>query len=201
MESSMARPREFDRDEALAKARDVFWATGYEGTSIADLVTVLGLAPARLYAAFGSKEDLFREAVALYEAKEGGFVARALAEEPSARNAVSRMLDDAIELYTRPGRPRGCLVVSAATSSALENDAVREFLAQRRRAQETLIVERVRRAVSDGELPRGTDPEALGSAISALLIGVSMQARDGASKQKLRAICTYSISAFFGEIS
>jgi AcrR family transcriptional regulator len=114
----MARPREFDRDEALAKARDAFWATGYEGTSVADLVTKLGLAPARLYAAFGSKEDLFKEAVALYEAKEGGFVARALAEEPSACRAVIRMLNDAIELYTRPGRPRGCLVVSAATSSA-----------------------------------------------------------------------------------
>jgi AcrR family transcriptional regulator len=197
----MARPREFDRDEALAKARDAFWATGYEGTSVADLVTLLGLAPARLYAAFGSKEDLFREAVALYEAKEGGFVARALVEEPSARKAVARMLNDAIELYTRPGRPRGCLVVSAATSSALENDAIREFLAERRRAQETMIVERLRHAVSDSELPKGTDPEALGSAISALLIGLSMQARDSASKQKLRAMCNYSISAFFGDAS
>jgi AcrR family transcriptional regulator len=198
MENSMARPREFDRDEALAKARDAFWATGYEGTSIADLVTILGLAPARLYAAFGSKEELFREAVALYEAKEGGFVARALVEEPSARKAVTRMLNDAIELYTRPDQPRGCLVVSAATSSALENDVVRTFLAERRRAQEVSIVERLRQAVSDGELPKETDPEVLGSAIAALLIGISMQARDGASKQKLQAMCTYSISALFG---
>lgn len=193
----MARPREFDRDEALAKARDAFWATGYEGTSVSDLVRILGLAPARLYAAFGSKEDLFREAVALYEATEGGFVARALAEEPSARKAIARMFDDAIELYTRSNRPRGCLVVSAATSSALENDAVRAFLAERRRAQEVSIVERLRQAVGNGELPKEVDPEALGSAVAALLIGISMQARDGASRQKLRAMCAYSLSAFF----
>jgi chorismate mutase len=96
-------------------------------------------------------------------------------------------------------RPRGCVVASVATSSALENDAVRTFLAERRRAQETSIVERLRQAASDGELAKETDPEVLGGAIAALLIGISMQARDGASKQKLRAMCTYSISAFFGD--
>jgi hypothetical protein len=98
-------------------------------------------------------------------------------------------------------RPRGCLVVSAATSSALDNDAVRTFLAERRRAQETSLVERLRQAVSDGELPKETDPEVLGGAIAALLIGISMQARDGASKQKLRAMCVYSIPALFGDAS
>ena len=60
------RPREFDRDEALAKARDAFWKRGYEGVSMSDLVAILDLASSRIYAAFGSKEDLFREAVALY---------------------------------------------------------------------------------------------------------------------------------------
>ncbi len=191
----MARPREFDRDKALAKARDAFWITGYEGTSISDLVATLGLAPARIYAAFGSKEDLFREAVALYEANEGGFVGRALAEEPTALAAIIRMLDDAVQTYTRQGQPRGCLVVSAATSSAVENEAVREFLAERRRAQEASIIERLRRAVRDGELPDGTDPDVLGSAVAALLIGISMQARDGASRKRLKAMCAFSAAA------
>lgn len=196
----MARPRQFDRDEVLAKARDAFWATGYEGTSISDLVTILGLAPARLYAAFGSKEDLFRETVTLYEANEGGFVARALVEEPTARAAITRMLDDAVKIYTRPGRPRGCLVVSAATSAALENQAVREFLAGRRRAQEASIVERLRRAVSDGELPEETNPEVLGSAVAALLIGISMQAREGASRDRLKDMCAFSAAALFEKL-
>ena len=127
----MARPREFDRDEALAKARDAFWTRGYEGTSMADLVSELGIASARIYAAFGSKEDLFREAIGLYEVKEGGFVDRALAQEPTARLAVARMLREAVETYTRPGKPWGCMVVTAATNCAAENSRVQEWLAER----------------------------------------------------------------------
>ena len=71
------RPREFDRDLALQQAMLAFWKQGYEGTSMADLVAATGLASARLYAAFGSKQDLFREAVARYEAGDGAFVWRA----------------------------------------------------------------------------------------------------------------------------
>ncbi|MFS4517744.1 TetR/AcrR family transcriptional regulator, partial [Delftia tsuruhatensis] len=67
------RPREFDRDQALERAMLAFWRRGYEGTSMADLVQALGIASARIYAAFGSKQDLFREAVQHYEAGDGGF--------------------------------------------------------------------------------------------------------------------------------
>lgn len=193
----MARPREFDRGEALAKARDAFWARGYEGTSIADLVTALGLAPARLYAAFGSKEALFREAVALYEAEEGSFAARALAGEGSARHAVARMLADAVDTYTRPGRPLGCLVVSAAASSAAENDAVRRFLADRRQAQTASIIDRLQRAVADGELPIGTDVQTLGDAVATLLNGIAVKARDGHPKARLDAMCDLVMAALF----
>lgn len=194
----MARPREFDRDVALATAQEAFWAQGYEGTSISDLVSALGLAPARIYAAFGSKEELFREAVALYEANEGSFVATALAQESTARQAVTRMLSDAIEIYTRPGKPKGCLVVSAAVSSAPQNDAVREFLSQRRCAQEALIADRLKRARNDGDLSPATDADALATTISTLLVGISMKARDGASRERLQKMSTFAVAAMFG---
>ena len=101
------RPREFDRDAALASARDLFWERGYEGVSISDLIERLGLASARIYAAFGSKEDLFREAIKHYENGEGGFVDRAFAEEPTVVGSIERMFRDAIDLYTRRTGPRG----------------------------------------------------------------------------------------------
>ena len=89
---------------------------------MADLVETLGVASARIYAAFGSKEDLFREAVKLYESREGGFADRALAEEPTAIGAIERMLRDGVELYTRRQGPRGCMVVSSATNCSSENE-------------------------------------------------------------------------------
>ena len=182
------RPREFDRETALLKARDAFWARGYEGTSMADLVAALGLASARIYAAFGSKEDLFREAVELYEAKEGGFAARALAEEPTARRAIERMLREAVDVYAAPGNPRGCMVVSAATNCTNENDAVMRWLAEHRRARTKSIVDRLRQAAKEGELDPETDVAALGDYFAALLHGLSVQARDGVPRKRLLAL-------------
>lgn len=189
------RPREFDRDQALEKAQDAFWARGYEGTSMADLVSALGIASARIYAAFGSKEELFREAIGLYEANEGGFTTRALAEEPAARRAIERMLREAVETYTRPGRPPGCMVVSAATNCAVENDRVQDWLAQHRRARTISIVERLNEAVRDGELKPDTDAWALGDYYATLMHGLSVQARDGVPKKRLHDLITVAMLA------
>lgn len=189
------RPREFDRDEALERARDAFWARGYEGTSMADLVAALGIASARIYAAFGSKEDLFREAIEHYEAHEGGFATRALEAEPTARGAIERMLRDAVEIYTRPRKPLGCMVVSAATNCASENDAVLQWLAEHRWARTRAVIDRLRKAVVDGELKPDTDVEALGDHIAAVLHGLSVQARDGVPQQRLLALIPPALQA------
>jgi AcrR family transcriptional regulator len=189
------RPREFDREKALLKARDAFWARGYEGTSMADLVSALGLASARIYAAFGSKEDLFREAVQLYETKEGGFATRALVEEPTARRAIERMLCEAVDVYAAPGNPRGCMVVSAATNCTRENDAVMRWLEEHRRARTKSIVDRLRRAAREGELDPETDVAALGDYFAALLHGLSVQARDGVPRKRLLALIRLALQA------
>lgn len=181
------RPREFDRYAALAKARDAFWSRGYEGVSMADLVETLGIASARIYAAFGSKEKLFQEAVALYDEGEGGFATRALAEESTAARAIERSLREAIETYTGKDRPKGCMVVSAATNCAAENDGVREFLADYRRRRTASLVERLERAVTQGELRPETDAQALGDYYATVLHGFSVQARDGVSQKRLMA--------------
>lgn len=181
------RPREFDRDKALENARDAFWARGYEGTSMADLVAALGIASARIYAAFGSKQDLFREAVELYEAGEGGSATRALAEAPTARQAIEKMLFEGIEICTRPGRPRGCMVVSAATNCAAENDEVLNWLAERRLVQTECIVARLKRGIGDGELKPDTDTQMLADYFATVMRGLSVQARDGVSRARLLA--------------
>ena len=188
------RPREFDRELALAKARDAFWERGYEGVAMSDLVAALGIASARIYAAFGSKEELFREAIALYVEGEGGFATRALAEETTVRGAIERMLREAVQLYTRSGRPQGCMVVSAATNGSLQNDAVVVWLGEHRSARTKSIIDRLRVALKAGELKAGTDVVALGDLYATLLHGLSVQARDGVSKARLLAMITPALA-------
>jgi AcrR family transcriptional regulator len=181
------RPREFDKDAALVKARDLFWSRGYEGVSMADLAEELGLASARIYAAFGSKEELFRETVALYESQEGAFADRALAEEPTVVRAIERMFLAAIDLYTRKQGPRGCMVVSAAMNCTDQNEAVKEWLASHRRARTASIVNRLHKAVKNGELSGGIEADSLGDLYAAALHGISIQARDGVTRKRLLA--------------
>jgi AcrR family transcriptional regulator len=181
------RPREFDRDDALKRIQAAFWTRGYEGTSMADLVEATGLASARLYAAFGSKDAMFRAAVERYEREEGGFADRALVEEPTAGQALERMLRDAVDVYTSP-QPRGCMVVSAATNCSSDNDAVREWLERHRKQRTRSITARLRSAVTTGELRSDTNAQALGDAFAALLHGLSVQARDGVPRRRLLAL-------------
>lgn len=179
------RPREFDKQQALRKAMRLFWEHGYEGTSMSALVSALGIASARIYAAFGSKQQLFEEAVALYESAEGGFADRALAL-PDIHQALAHMFEDAISTYTRVDEPRGCLVVSAASGVAPDNLAVQQWLSGHRRQRTESIIERLRQARDQGQLPADTQVEALGHFYATFLHGISVQARDGVPAHDLR---------------
>jgi AcrR family transcriptional regulator len=189
------RPREFDRDQALARARDAFWRRGYEGVSISDLVSLLGLASSRIYAAFGSKEDLFREAVSLYRSAEGGAPVRALKAAPTLREGIEAMLRTAIMTYTQPGRPRGCMVVTSATNCSSENDSVMKWLAECRRERDRAILDRLNAAAAGGEIIARADTRTLADHFGAVMSGLSVQARDGLSRDRLLALIPAAIAA------
>ncbi|OKO84618.1 TetR family transcriptional regulator [Bradyrhizobium sp. NAS80.1] len=190
------RPRAFDREQALRSARDAFWERGYEGTSMADLISAMNISSASIYAAFGSKEALFREAVADYDANDGGFASRALTEEPTTRAALRRMLVDAVTLFTRPGKPRGCMVVLSAPRCAKENEGVSDWLSVQRRARHAAIVRRIREARDYGEIKPEADPEVLADFYTTFLQGLSVQARDGFSKKQMMASIDSAMQVF-----
>ncbi|HEX6418572.1 MAG TPA: TetR/AcrR family transcriptional regulator [Acidimicrobiales bacterium] len=190
------RPRSFDRQQALRRAMEVFWAHGYEGASLSELTSAMGINSPSLYAAFGSKEQLFREAVRLYDATEGAATTRAMAEEPTARAAVEAMLRDNVEAYADPATPRGCMVVLAAATGAVASTEVQEFLAENRRQTLAVLGERIERGIHDGDLPPGTDAQGVAAFYVTILQGLSIQARDGASRARLHAVVDGAMAAW-----
>jgi AcrR family transcriptional regulator len=181
------RPRGFDRDIALRRAMEVFWELGYDGASMSDLTTAMGINSPSLYAAFGDKEALFRAAVELYCRSEGSHTARALREQPTAYAAIEAMLRDNIATYTDPGLPNGCMVVLAGATYATRTASVREFLTRARGRTTADIRARLDRGVIDGDLAPDADTASLAMLYSTVLYGLSIQARDGVSPGELSA--------------
>ncbi|MEU5235252.1 TetR/AcrR family transcriptional regulator [Streptomyces lydicus] len=190
------RPRSFDRETALEQAVRSFWEQGYEATSISDLTRAMGISAPSLYAAFGDKRALFDEVVAEYGRLYGGFISRAVAEEPTARRGVERALREAAAEYTAPGRPRGCLVISAALNISPASAEVAASLREMRRSNLREIASAVRADVAAGELPADTDAEALADYVGAVIQGISQQARDGAERTALEAVVELAMRAW-----
>lgn len=180
------RPRAFDRDEALARAAETFWKLGYEGASIVDLTTAMGITPQSLYAAFNSKADLYREALTRYVDTRGGFAGKALAEEPTAQAAFTRLLREAAAEYCRDDQPRGCMLLTGALTCG--DDAIAGHAAELRAKVLQMFWERLARGVRDGDLKADTDAASLARYLQAVLQGMALQARDGAAEPELRAI-------------
>ncbi|MCP2342703.1 TetR/AcrR family transcriptional regulator [Actinomadura rupiterrae] len=191
------RPRTFDPDTALRQALDVFWERGYEGTSLNDLAQAMGIASASIYAYFGSKQDLFRKVMALYGATAGEPPRRALREHAGAREAVHAMLRATADQITGADTPHYCMLVLAAPTGAVENHDVREFLAGIRRDVRAAIRDRLERGVADGDLavPDG-GVDGLARYYATVVQGLSIQARDGATREELETVITCAMAAW-----
>ncbi|MEV0153618.1 TetR/AcrR family transcriptional regulator [Micromonospora sp. NPDC050686] len=190
------RPRTFDRTVALHRAMDVFWQRGYEGASMTDLTGAMGIASPSLYAAFGSKEKLFREAVSLYNEVEGRVPQQVLRDAPTAREGIAGWLRHHARAYLDPARPTGCLVALAATTISAENEPVRQFVAECRQADVADIKRRLDRGVESGDVPASTDTAAVAEYFYAVSLGMAVRARDGVSGRTLHAIAEAALVAW-----
>ncbi|MCE7003090.1 TetR/AcrR family transcriptional regulator [Kibdelosporangium philippinense] len=180
----MARPREFDIDEALEKALHVFWAKGYEGAALSDLTEAMGINRPSMYSAFGNKETLFRQALDRYAEGPAAYLHEAI-KEPTVGKVVERMLRGVIEATTTPSAPRGCLIVHGALASGDGAASVRSELTARRLAAESALRRRFKQAK---DLPAGITPDDLARAVVVAVQGISVEAVNGATKEQLRRV-------------
>ena len=189
------RPLSFDRDAVLEQAMLTFWRYGYETSSIVDLTTAMGITAPSLYAAFGDKKRLFLEAVGRY-AGDPRKMAERIDGALTSYDAACDMLATAATAFTGRATPKGCLLASATASGSAGSAEVQQAVAEIRSTIVAQLRSRVERDVSAGILPRDTNPAALSGLVVAVIQGLSVLARDGATLANLMEIGTVSMRAW-----
>jgi AcrR family transcriptional regulator len=190
------RPKNFDRSVALQQAMKLFWERGYEGTSFDDLTAAMGISPSSFYNSFGSKERLYQEATEAYMACAGKWFAGELQADTDARTAFRGLLTAAAREFTQNDLPAGCMISLAGTHGPPALTCVRDAMVGHRWAAQSAMAARIRRGVDEGDVPKDIDVEALAAFYSALSRGMAVQARDGASRERLLDIVEIGMRAW-----
>lgn len=199
---SRGRPRAFDREAALAKATQLFWTKGYEATSISDLTETMGIGSPSLYAAFGSKEALYAEALEHYRENYEALVWGRFDVAETAREAVEALLRDSAAALTGSACdiPLGCMV----TLSSVASEGHAELGALVKSARNVVrdrLRERLNRAVEEGEILPSVDVHALARFIQSIVHGMSILARDGVSQAELEGVTEVAMVGWDARVS
>lgn len=194
--AKVGRKRIFDRDKAVHDAMHLFWEYGYEATSISLLNAKIGggITPPSFYAAFSSKENLFREVVDHYTATHGKTISSLWDEDVSPRQAIELALRRSAKMQTERTHPKGCLLVLSSHSCSPKHINVQRILTKRRICIGNGFQQCVQRAVNLGFLPSNTIVKAYSAGLYSFFLGFSMQARDGVKYSVLDNAITIAMS-------
>jgi AcrR family transcriptional regulator len=174
---------------------EMFWIKGFDGCAISDLTAAMNINSPSLYAAFGSKEDLFREAVDLYGTREGEATRCALAGPRNIRDALGAMLRRSVDMFTRGPQPRGCMVMLGTLNVSADQKELRALLRKRQKQILDMICKRIAMAVEDGEIAPSVDMDGLSMMCAVLFSGLAVHAHDGVGRAKLNSAIDAFIAA------
>lgn len=191
----MARPREFDREEVVQKALEVFWRQGYQATSVEELVAATGINRGSLYATFGDKHGLFLEAVERYRSKVTAARLARLEEPGPVRARIAEFFKEMVDFSLGEGRLLGCLMANSAIELAPHDRDVRLAVAAGLGATEAAFRRTLTRAKKEGELAADKSPADLARFFTATANGLRVMAKVSPERASLRSVVRVALAA------
>ena len=186
----MVRPRQFDPAQVDEALLDVFWSRGYARASIEELTQATGLLRGSLYAAYGSKEDMFRAAIRRYAAD----LAAAIATDKTGLDGAQHVLDTVVRLTVRDPDRRGCVILNAIPESHAMSAEMREELQDALRSMQALLRKRLREALAEaGRTDIDADP--LVAMLFAASVAIRVLGRAGQDRKLLQNVARGAIDA------
>lgn len=191
----MARPREFEREDVVAKALAVFWRKGYQATSVQDLVQATGLNRASLYGTFGDKHGLFLEVVEHYRSKVSAQRLARLEAPGPVRKRIAAFFKEMVDFSLGEGRLLGCLMTNSAVELAPHDRDTRIAVAASMGAMEASFRRVLTRARRNGELDAGKSPADLARFFTTTANGLRVMAKAQPDRTALRGVVRVALQA------
>jgi TetR/AcrR family transcriptional regulator, copper-responsive repressor len=189
------RPRAYDADLALSRARDTFWRSGYAATSLDDLAGSMAMNRPSIYAGFGDKRALYLAAVRRYAAESREWLATELSCALPLPELMRRIYRGAVDFYRIGGdSPRGCFLVGTAVTEATRDEQIRAVVDETFETFTQLFAARFERAVGEGELATSAPPHALAQIATAALNTIALRVRTGTADDVLDCLIDATIS-------
>jgi TetR/AcrR family transcriptional repressor of nem operon len=190
----MPRKKEFDPDEALAKAMSIFWRLGYENTSLDLLLREMGIARQSLYDTFGDKRGLYMRALAYYRRQTNDNLRRLFNARRPVKEAFAKVLFGLIS-ESREKHEQGCLLLSANLERDTSDAALARFLRDNQVEVEKIFRKALRRAQKAGELSRKADAKALARFFTVTIQGMRAMARLRSHRKSLEQVARVALAA------
>jgi TetR/AcrR family transcriptional repressor of nem operon len=173
----MARPREFNENEVLKAAGELFWARGYEGTSTRDLAERTGLTPSSIYSAFGDKRGLYLRALDQYIGQTLRERIARLESSLSPGRAIAGFFREVVDRSLADRHHRGCLLVNTALEATSDDPELQRLV-----ANETIAIERffhrcIAAGQRSGEIVTDQPVDDLARFLLSVLLGLRVLAR------------------------
>jgi len=184
----MARTKDFDEDEVLKKAMNLFWHKGYNGTSMQDLVDGLGISRSSMYDTFGDKHSLFIRALESYKQMGAAELKGIVDNAPSAKAAIRRMFELTVNELLSDDQHKGCFLVNAGVEMAPHDTEVNKMLCDNDRQLEKYFNEAIRKGQDSGEISNEQSSHALAQFILNSIKGMRVTAKSAADKKVFRDI-------------
>lgn len=191
----MARKKEFEREIVLERAMNVFWAKGYEATSIQDLVDAMGINRASLYNTFQDKQHLFNDAIAYYIGTIINPVLERLSQPNASRQAIVDHFQSLIQHCLSDATQRGCLMTNTIIEMGLQEPIVAFHLKASLDKLESAFITTLKRAQDQGEISPNKDITALASYLVTSMQGLRVMAKLDPNPHKLQTSVTTILSA------
>ncbi len=186
----MARPKAFDPDLAVEQAMDVFWCRGYEATSVQDLVDATGVGRQSLYGTFGSKDELYLQALDRYRELEGGRAFSCLGGEEPPLERIRALFERFASASLEDPENKGCFVLNAALERADDPQTAKRVRAAMRATEDAL-----RALLIEADLPAGKDPAELARFLTMSLQGIRLMAKATRDERVVRASIDVALRA------